>query len=82
MGWLVVEDAGRGFAERTADWHAASLGSGGVGLSSMRERILQIGGEIEINSGNSGTTVYATFPIERRGRSAEESDPAATEATG
>jgi signal transduction histidine kinase len=81
-GWLVVEDAGRGFAERTADWHAASLGSGGVGLSSMRERILQIGGEIEINSGNSGTTVYATFPIERRGRSAEESDPAATEATG
>jgi signal transduction histidine kinase len=75
-GWLAIGDAGRGFVDQGGDWMAPNRVSGGVGLGSMRERILQIGGEIEIRSGKTGTTVYATFPIERRRRSGEHHDRA------
>jgi PAS domain S-box-containing protein len=35
----------------------------GVGIAGMRERLLQIGGTLEINSNGKGTTVVATLPM-------------------
>jgi hypothetical protein len=41
------------------------LGSGpvGVGLRGMRERVLQLGGTLHIDSEDRGTTIRAMFPI-------------------
>jgi len=36
----------------------------GVGISSMRERVRQIGGELEIESTSAGTTVRATIAVD------------------
>jgi signal transduction histidine kinase len=35
----------------------------GVGLRGMRERILQLGGNLSVQSNAGGTTIAATFPI-------------------
>jgi len=59
---LEVRDYGRGF-----DPAAVSVGSGPserVGLAGMRERVVMLGGELEIQSEpGTGTSVYATVPL-------------------
>jgi signal transduction histidine kinase len=59
---LEVQDEGKGIPPEKK---AALTGSGpvGVGLRGMRERALQLGGTLEIESENIGTTVRAMFPI-------------------
>jgi PAS domain S-box-containing protein len=59
---LEIEDEGKGIAPEKK---SLLLGSGpvGVGLRGMRERVLQLGGTLEIESENGGTTVRAMFPI-------------------
>lgn len=55
---LEVEDAGQGASpERFADG-----GDAGVGVAAMRERIRQLGGRLEIESGSTGTRVRASVP--------------------
>jgi signal transduction histidine kinase len=58
---LIVEDDGRGFEPgRAVD------GEKGMGLLSMRERALQVGGALEIESEpGAGTTIYARVPAGR-----------------
>ena len=34
----------------------------GVGIAGMRERLQYLGGRLEIDSGNGGTTVHAVLP--------------------
>ena len=34
----------------------------GVGIQGMRERVRQLGGQLEIESGNGGTRITAIFP--------------------
>lgn len=56
--WLVVEveDDGRGFVE---------AGSAGVGLGAMRERAVEVGGELSISSRpGCGTRITARLPLE------------------
>jgi signal transduction histidine kinase len=36
----------------------------GVGIAGMRERLRQLGGRLEIISGDKGTTVKATVPLQ------------------
>ena len=36
----------------------------GVGIPSMRERVTHIGGQLEVESSGSGTTVRVTIPAE------------------
>jgi two-component system, NarL family, sensor kinase len=36
----------------------------GVGIPSMRERVTHIGGQLEVESSSSGTTVRVTIPAE------------------
>jgi signal transduction histidine kinase len=64
---LEVHDAGKGIAPEKK---ALLTGSGpvGVGLRGMRERILQLGGTLEIESAHIGTIVRAMFPAEKSTR--------------
>jgi signal transduction histidine kinase len=67
---LVVEDEGAGGAPPAARVYAASkprtTESAGVGIASMRERMRQLGGRLEIASGDDGTTLRAIVPLRRR----------------
>jgi PAS domain S-box-containing protein len=61
---LQVRDHGKGISpqlleESDRDW----LGSLGVGLRGMNERIKQLGGNFDISSGENGTAVTATIPV-------------------
>jgi two-component system NarL family sensor kinase len=63
---LEVQDHGKGlppaiFEHGGEDW----LGSVGVGLRGMRERLQQLGGSLEIHSDAGGTLVRATVPLEK-----------------
>ena len=67
---LQIRDDGRGMsgvrsAEPPADWAFV-----GVGIPSMRERLRQNGGGLEILSNQQGTTIIATVPLQ-----AERTDP-------
>ena len=58
---LVVSDAGRGIPNETQ--HQLNSGDRrGVGLRGMRERVTQLGGQLQINSSEAGTTVTAQIP--------------------
>jgi signal transduction histidine kinase len=52
----VVEDDGRGF-------DPAEVADGGFGLIGMRERVTALGGRLELESGESGTTIAAEVPV-------------------
>ena len=56
---VAVSDDGRGFDPETTD-------GGGFGLTGMRERVELADGELDIDSGPSGTTVRARLPVRRR----------------
>jgi two-component system NarL family sensor kinase len=60
---LQVSDLGRGI-----DKAKGAAGNGktprlGVGILGMRERMKQLGGNLDIDSRSSGTTVRATIPL-------------------
>jgi signal transduction histidine kinase len=66
-----VQDQGKGIPpERLVE--IQSEGSG-VGIRGMRERLRQFNGELRIDSGESGTRVWATIPIPRTPVSEEQS---------
>lgn len=57
-----VEDRGQGIPqEKLAQMDSA--GMPGVGIRGMRERIRQLGGDMDIKSGSNGTTIRAHLPI-------------------
>ena len=58
---LKVEDAGKGM---TLPLTLPEKTSPGVGISGMRERVRQLGGQIQIRSGNWGTAVEVLFPLQ------------------
>jgi two-component system, NarL family, sensor kinase len=62
---LEIRDTGRGMApeilERTQ--RGASIG---VGIAGMRERLRQLGGELQIESSAQGTTIRAVLPLSNR----------------
>jgi signal transduction histidine kinase len=60
---LEVRDAGKGIPAEMQTTVASGQLSG-VGLRGMRERLHQMGGQLEVQSNGSGTQVVATLPIE------------------
>jgi len=65
---LTIEDAGKGmpdiaFKRPLPDRRGGRAAPTGVGLASMRERLHQIGGQLEIDSAVGRTTLTATIPI-------------------
>ena len=62
---LEVQDYGKGlppelFEHGSEDW----LGSVGVGMRGMRERLQQLAGSLDLRSDSSGTLVRATVPLQ------------------
>jgi signal transduction histidine kinase len=61
---VTIEDDGCGFDTMLVDEHAAKPTGSGLGLAGMRERLLLVGGELEIESSPGlGTTVFARIPV-------------------
>jgi len=59
---LVVSDDGHGFLKRTCPDDAGVRA--GVGMASMQHRAEALGGEVHAKTGDGGTTVSATLPLE------------------
>jgi signal transduction histidine kinase len=59
---LEIRDAGRGIPRQKRS-QVASGSLHGVGIRGMRERIVQLGGRVEINSNGQGTAVIARLPL-------------------
>lgn len=68
---LEVEDHGKGIPREILD--GRKTGTLGVGISGMRERLRQLGGTLEIQSGSTGTLVRAVVPKKRS--AAREKNP-------
>ena len=60
---LEIADQGRGIA--TDDGSAIDIASLGLGISGMRVRLHQLGGELVIHSTGQGTTVRAAISLDR-----------------
>jgi PAS domain S-box-containing protein len=57
---LEIRDRGKGMS--------TPMPRAGVGIQGMRERVRQLGGELEIESGRGGTSVTAIFPAKAASR--------------
>jgi PAS domain S-box-containing protein len=61
---LEVSDLGRGVSATRGTQSKSMPWQVGVGIPSMQERVMQIGGRLDIDSGSHGTTVRITVPVE------------------
>ena len=68
---LEVSDNGHGIPEERLQQVNKSGGSAGVGIAGMRERVRELGGQLEIQSDKKGTTVSAVLPIAKTSASPE-----------
>lgn len=60
---LSIRDFGSGIApERLAALNEAGIGVG-VGLGGMKQRVSQVGGQLDVKSDGTGTLVIATLPL-------------------
>ena len=59
---LEIRDAGKGLPKPRSDGYVAPLG---VGITGMRERVKQLGGQMKMESNSHGTTVSVTMPLTR-----------------
>lgn len=59
---IEVADKGKGIPPEKKD-EMDSVGTPGVGIRGMRERLRQLGGTLELNSGESGTVVVVRLPV-------------------
>jgi signal transduction histidine kinase len=64
---LEVSDQGRGLVREMVD-RVIDETQLGVGIAGMRERIRQLGGQLEIRSSSKGTTVIAVLPRHHDGK--------------
>jgi PAS domain S-box-containing protein len=62
---LQVSDEGRGVPLESLDIISEG-GSVGVGIAGMRERAIQLGGQLKIASSAQGTTITAILPLQER----------------
>jgi len=63
---LRVKDYGHGMPASVMQSLREDGTGGGVGLAGMKERIREIGGQLEINSNSAGTEVVVQVPVRRR----------------
>jgi signal transduction histidine kinase len=61
---LEVSDKGKGAPASVLEFSNDALGTLGVGLRGMRERVRQLGGRLELSSSEKGMTVLAVVPID------------------
>lgn len=63
---LLVRDYGKGIPPEKLEQFQTTGGALGVGLTGMRERILELRGNLQVISESPGTSVRATVPIRER----------------
>ena len=63
---LEIKDVGQGIPSHLLELNSDSLATLGVGIRGMRERVRQLGGQLEIFSSPEGTTVRASIPLKER----------------
>lgn len=63
---LEIEDRGRGMSPEVLSSVTMGGGAPGVGIAGMRERLEQLGGRLNIESSDRGTTIRATVPLQTR----------------
>ena len=63
---LEIEDRGRGMSPEVLSSVTTGGGAPGVGIAGMRERLEQLGGRLNIESSDRGTTIRATVPLQTR----------------
>jgi signal transduction histidine kinase len=68
---LRVRDYGKGIPLDILDRFRRNSAHGGVGLAGMRERIHELGGQLEMDSDSRGTQIVATLPRSERRNSAD-----------
>ena len=59
---LEVGDNGQGIPEYRLRRFNASVGTAGVGITGMRERVRELGGHLEIRSVKNGTKISVDLP--------------------
>jgi PAS domain S-box-containing protein len=70
---LEIRDQGKGMSrERLTEIQS---GRSGVGITGMRERLRQFAGTLAIESGDSGTRVFATIPVPKASSSEDDTKP-------
>jgi two-component system, NarL family, sensor kinase len=62
---LEIVDHGKGMETGTVRVPIEGIASLGVGIPGMRERLHQLGGQLEVDFGRNGTRVVATVPVKR-----------------
>jgi two-component system, NarL family, sensor kinase len=62
---LEVVDHGKGIEAGTARVKVEGIAALGVGIPGMRERLRQLGGQLEVDFGRDGTRVSATVPLKK-----------------
>jgi signal transduction histidine kinase len=67
-----VEDKGKGISPEKRE-EMISGGAPGVGIRGMRERMRQLGGDLEIVSDGAGTAILARLPAIENSSTAEVS---------
>ena len=65
---LQIRDAGRGMSRAQSPDQSSDWAFAGVGIPSMRERLRQNGGDLEILSSQQGTTIIGTVPLQAEKR--------------
>ena len=60
---LQVKDYGQGIPPEILERFKSSGSGSGVGLRSMRERIIELGGRFDLQSDKNGTLIRATAPL-------------------
>jgi signal transduction histidine kinase len=71
---LEVKDEGKGAPPGVLEFSGDALGTLGVGLRGMNERVRQLGGQLSLSSSEKGMTVRASIPVHRSGGSAQGAD--------
>jgi two-component system NarL family sensor kinase len=62
---LEIVDHGKGIEAGTVRTSIEGMASLGVGIPGMRERLRQLGGQLEVDFGRNGTRVRATVPLKQ-----------------
>jgi signal transduction histidine kinase len=65
---LTVEDFGRGLPQELLAAFRSNGTNSGVGLAGMRERMRELGGQLNIRSTPTGTLVSATMPLPEKSK--------------
>jgi signal transduction histidine kinase len=60
---LSIRDYGKGIPRETLESFRETASGVGVGLGGMRQRILELGGHLSVDSDGQGTCITATMPV-------------------